>query len=159
MCGLLDFYLDRFARLNDPHEPLLLLAVLRLIEKGCISRNFIELTVELFDTFNYYWALVMPPDHRGEISLPFLTLSASGFWHLRPRKETAPCKNSDIHSYPELKKMYFGAQLDENLFPLLIMKVSRKKLRTVLLQSYFAPENHGMLIDKGAYGGNRNSDC
>jgi putative acetyltransferase len=163
MCGLLDYYLSKCAQLTadknpsrwpmqtafrDPHEPLLLLAVLKLIETGGITRNFIEPSAELSNTFYHFWNEVMPPDIPGNIASPFITLTASGFWHLRPRLGISQDRKLTRPSLPELQNMYFGAMIDENLFPLLVMKVSREKIRTRILHSYFAQEIHSMIFDK-----------
>ena len=43
-----------------PHKPFLLLSVVDLIAQGRISQNLIEPSYELVDTFNTYWATIMP---------------------------------------------------------------------------------------------------
>jgi putative restriction endonuclease len=43
-----------------PHKPFLLLSVMDLIAEGRITRNFIEPSLELLETFNGYWSAVMP---------------------------------------------------------------------------------------------------
>ncbi|MFN2456303.1 MAG: hypothetical protein ABR577_19065 [Pyrinomonadaceae bacterium] len=58
-----------------PHKPLLLLAVLDSISQGIIKNNLIELTPDLCETFTLYWARLMPPDKRGDISMPFFHLT------------------------------------------------------------------------------------
>ena len=68
----LDKYLKSFSRLRTykdrkkwsaltthqaPHKPFLLLTIMDLIAQGSITQNFIEPSVELFDTFNTYWTV------------------------------------------------------------------------------------------------------
>lgn len=72
MCGKIDCYLKSFAELRTdknkkrwsaattyraPHKPLLLLSIIDLIAQGTITRNFIEPTFELAETFNQYWTV------------------------------------------------------------------------------------------------------
>src|ERR671913_522147 len=67
-----------------PHKPLLLLAVLDLIEAGEIQANRIEPSPRLVEAFLKYW------NHIGagyaRVFLPFYHLKTAGFWHLHPRK-------------------------------------------------------------------------
>jgi putative restriction endonuclease len=49
-----------------PHKPFLLLSVRDLIAPGRITQNLIELSFELVDTFNTYWAAIMPPGSTTE---------------------------------------------------------------------------------------------
>jgi putative restriction endonuclease len=43
-----------------PHKPFLILSIIDLIAQGRITENLIEPSYELVDTFNTYWAAVMP---------------------------------------------------------------------------------------------------
>ena len=73
---MLEKYLQMFAKLRTdrgrdrypeityhraPHKPFLLLSVMDLIAQGRITQNLIEPSYELVDTFNTYWASMMPP--------------------------------------------------------------------------------------------------
>jgi len=44
-----------------PQKPFLLLSVMDLTAQGRITQNLIEPSYELVDTFNTYWASMMPP--------------------------------------------------------------------------------------------------
>ena len=44
-----------------PHKPFLLLSVMDLVAQGRITENLLEPSYELVDTFNTYWAAIMPP--------------------------------------------------------------------------------------------------
>ncbi|MFO7461432.1 MAG: hypothetical protein R6X07_12500 [Desulfatiglandales bacterium] len=50
-----------------PHKPFVLLSVMDLIMLGQVTKNFIEPSLELVDTFNLYWnrASYSPPRHGG----------------------------------------------------------------------------------------------
>jgi putative restriction endonuclease len=160
MCGLLDCYLDKLAKLDteknegfwpqqtfnrDPHEPLLLLVVISLIDSGEITRNFIEPSQTLADCFNQLWEQVMDSGSAGNLTLPFCSLAATGFWHLRPRPGSSLKRDKDIDSLIQLREKYFGAILDADLFPLLIMKSSREKIKAALVKNYFPPAIRSIL--------------
>jgi predicted restriction endonuclease len=55
-----------------------------LIAQGGITQNLIEPTYELVDTFNTYWAAVMPPGSTTSMAYPFPRLKTDGFWRLGP---------------------------------------------------------------------------
>jgi putative restriction endonuclease len=52
-----------------PHKPFLLLSVMDLIAQGRITQNLIEPSYELVDTFNTYWASMMPPGSTTSMAL------------------------------------------------------------------------------------------
>ena len=87
MCGKLDHYLQVFSALRTdknrnrwsaetcfqaPHKPFLLLSILDAIASSVVTRNFIEPSFELAETFAGYWSLVMPPATSGSLSLSIL---------------------------------------------------------------------------------------
>ena len=67
-----------------PHKPLLLLAILDIFAQGSFQNNLVEITPELGDHFAKYWSILMSPDQRGNIALPFFHLRSSRFWLLLP---------------------------------------------------------------------------
>lgn len=134
-----------------PHKPLLLLAVMDLFAQGSITTNLIEIAPELGELFTLYWARVMPPDQRGNLALPFFHLQSDGFWHLipRPGKESILEASRQIRSVNQLRDTVIGARLDEELYQLLCVEESRNLLRTVLIESCFAPEVRPGLLEQG----------
>lgn len=134
-----------------PHKPLLLLSVLDLIWQGLITKNLIEITPDLSETFALYWARIMPPEKRGDISLPFFHLSSEDFWHLIPRsgKEIIITASLRLRSISELNEVALGAKLDDELFTHLSVRETRDMLRAVLVETYFAPEIHAALLEQG----------
>ena len=139
-------------RFRAPHKPLLLLAVMDLFAEGSIVNNLIEPTSELGELFTLYWARVMPPDQQGNLALPFFHLKSDGFWHLvpRPGKEAFLAATRQIRSFNQLCDTVLGAKLDEELYMLLGVVGSRDLLRTVLIETYFAPEAQPSLVEQGA---------
>lgn len=155
MCGKLDCYLQSFSKLRSdksskrwssatchqaPYKPLLLLSVLDLISTGSLSKNFIEPSFELAETFNNYLSKVIPVGKTASMSYPFYHLDTSEFWHLVPQPGISHQRGRTVSSVKRLRELYLGARFDDELFPLLIMKGSREKLRTVLLTTYFAAD-------------------
>lgn len=134
-----------------PYKPILLLSVLDLFEQGEIETNLIDLTPDLGELFAQYCSMVLPFDRPGNIALPFFHLQSDGFWHLLPRpgKEEILGSASQIRSLSRLRETVLGARLDEALYEILHVQESRDLLRSVLIETYFAPEIRGSLIERG----------
>jgi putative restriction endonuclease len=137
-----------------PYKPTLLLTVLDLISQGLIKNNFIELTAELCDVFLIYWSRVIPPEQRSNIAMPFFYLKSDGFWHLIPvpgkenELESILRNNVALTTVTKLKEFTLGAKFDEELFGLLKIKENRDRLRSVLIDKYFAPEIKPLLLEQ-----------
>lgn len=134
-----------------PHKPLLLLAVLDQFAEGTVKSNLIEVSPDLGELFTLYWARVMPPNQKSSLALPFFHLQSDKFWHLLPRpgKETFLSAVRQLRSINELLETVIGAHLDEDLYALLCLQLSRDTLRRVLIETYFAPEAQAALTDQG----------
>lgn len=159
-------YIDRFAKLRTnvnrthwqptthyraPHKPLLLLTVIDLFAQGEIQSNLIEITPDLGELFTIYWSRVMPRDYRGKLFLPFFHLQSDGFWHLvpQPGKEAILEAVTKVASVNQLRDLILGARLDDDLYNLLSTEKTRDLLRTVLIETYFAPEIQPALVEQG----------
>ncbi len=131
---------------------MLLLSVLDLFEQDEIKSNLIELTSDLGELFARYWEQVMAFNRRGNLALPFFHLQGDGFWHLLPKrgKEDVLNSASQIHSLSRLEETVLGAWLDEALYELLGVPESRSFLRSILIETYFAPEMRGSLVERSA---------
>ncbi len=134
-----------------PHKPLLLLSICDLFAEGAITQNLIEPSLELAEVFTLYWSRVMPPDRRGNMALPFFHLKSEKFWHLLPLpgKEAYVEAAKQIRSLNELRETVIGAKLDEDLYALLHLQLSRDELRRVLIEKYFTPEAQAALLNQG----------
>jgi putative restriction endonuclease len=74
---------DRYPEITyyrAPHNPFLLLSIIDLIAQGRITENLIEPSCELVDTFNTYWATMMPPGSTASMDYLFSILTRDGFW-------------------------------------------------------------------------------
>lgn len=62
---------------NAPHQPILLLTVIELIEQGRVCENKITPSPELVETFLKYWSVI--PDRKPNLALPFFHLKNRSF--------------------------------------------------------------------------------
>ena len=133
-----------------PHKPLLLLSILDLFARGQITKNLIEISPDLIESFSTYWNIVVS-ERSGQIVLPFFHLKSSDFWHLLalPGQEAALQISRRMDSLSSLQKMVYGAKLDENLFELLQIQEKRDELRAVLIRTYFDSDLHKILHEQG----------
>jgi putative restriction endonuclease len=163
---MIEGYLKRFARLHTdtsparwsantnyraPHKPFLLMAVMDLVAQDWIQTNFIELNVELMDTFELYWVKVMGRDKVSTPLLPFYHLKSDKFWHLVPvpGMEQALGAVRQIRSISQFCELVLGAKLDDALFKMLLEEENRDDLRRVLIETYFAPYMRDKLVEVG----------
>ena len=142
---------DNRTNFRAPHKPLLLLAIFDRFAEGAYSVNLIEFEDNLSELFAIYWEMVDPPSLRGNIAMPLYHLQSDGFWHLLPREghEERLKHGGRIHSIRRLRETVYGAKLDNELFELLQQQEPRDALRTVLINTYFAPELRQKLIQQG----------
>lgn len=142
---------DERTTMRAPHMPLLLLSVLDRFAEGAYPTNLIEFDDDLSELFVIYWALVDPPSVRGNIAMPLYHLQNAGFWHLLPREgyEERLKYGGKIHSIRKLRETVYGAKLDDDLYEFLQQQEVRDTLRTVLINTYFAPELRQRLIQQG----------
>jgi len=137
---------------HAPHKPFLLLSILDLFAEGSLQTNLIEITPELGDLFSKYWYILLPPDRRGNMALPFFHLGSSNFWHLLPipgNEAILDCTRQ-IDTLSQLHRAVLGAKLDDELFQLLQVEEPRNALRTALIQTYFVPEYYAALLQQGS---------
>jgi putative restriction endonuclease len=131
-----------------PHKPILLLAVMDLVEQGFINNNFIEPTMNLVDTFNTYVSLVLPAGWKTSMAHPFPRLQKDGFWHRVTNPGYDPEKDYNVTSIAKLNEIYAGARLDDELFVLMLDPESRTRLRTALIDTYFTSEFRPVLLEQ-----------
>jgi putative restriction endonuclease len=164
MGNRIDDYAERFARLRTnrnrkvwtevmahqaPHKPILLLCVLDLFDSGEVSSNLIQITEDLTELFGRYWERILPFGRPGNLALPFFHLRSDGFWHLLPKHEDVGL-GSQITSLVRLREEVIGACLDDDLYDLILSKVHRDRLRSVLIETYFSLQTRRVLIEQSA---------
>ncbi len=142
--GILRKYIKEFNSLrpdkahgNAPHQPVLLLSIIELIEQGQIENNKIHPSPHLFDKFLMYWNSVT--NRKPNLAMPFFHLRSRSFWHHHPNPgyEKALEVVSQIKTFSQLRKIISHASLDEELFTLLTQPLEREVLRKTLIDKYF----------------------
>ena len=143
---------DRYPEITyhrAPHKPFLLLSIMDLIAQGRISENLIEPSYELVDTFNTYWAAIMPPGSTTSMVYPFSRLKTDGFWERIPKPGYDADVEYNVKSMSCLREMYVGAKVDEELFGYVCNSETREHLRAVLINTYFGPEVRPLVEKQG----------
>lgn len=139
-------YSKRFQKLRRdfknggaPHKPILLLAVIELIEEGNISSNRIYITPELVSKFKDLWKMLVITNHHPTFALPFFHMRSEGFWHLvsKPGIIIPLTSSGSIKSFKGLFQAIDYAEIDLNLFMLLCNVSTREVLKDILFRKYF----------------------
>ncbi len=136
-------YLHEFTNLridrahgDAPHQPVLLLTVIEMIEQEQIEINEIAPSPHLVEIFLKYWNCI--PDRKPNPTLPFFHLKNRSFWHHHPNLgyEKALEVVTQINNFSQLRKIISHASLDQELFILLKKPVARELLRKALIDKY-----------------------
>ena len=143
--NILQKYLQKMKRLRidrargaAPNKPLLLLAIIELIEQGQICENKISPSPSLIEIFMKYWLKVS--ERKPNLALPFFHLKSEGFWHLQANAgyETALKVATQIKTVSRLREIVASASFDDELFLLLTNTHDREVIRQILIDTYFA---------------------
>lgn len=139
-------YLKQILKLNRsslnggaPHKPILLLSIFELIRKGEIRSNRIEITPELVLEFKNNWSKLVVSQNNPNFSLPFFHMKSEPFWRLVTKiGKIIPITNSNsIKSFGSLKESIAFAEIDKELFDLLIKPANNAFIIEQLLEKYF----------------------
>jgi putative restriction endonuclease len=119
-----------------PHKPLLLLAVLDLLEAGHLTDGWVTRSPELVLRFQNFWPIVEARrQNKGDIRMPFHALGTDGVWLV-----------FDGDGRPShAKDTSMRAQLAADLIVLLGDVGFRAQLRRLLVTSYF-PANEQVAL-------------
>jgi len=138
--------LDRIARLKTdrargepaPHKPLLLLAVMDLIESGRLTSTIVPLSAELTYQFLTYWRIVA---HRRKTSpdvrLPFHHLSGDRIWEPLDAEQRLSVD----------RKLTRFARFTDSTFALFLDPSFRLQARLILIVNYFLPSEQIALAE------------
>jgi putative restriction endonuclease len=148
----LSSYIKKFSRLRTakingisaPHKSILLLSIIKRIEKGEIKNNKIYIDPDLVATFKDLWyQLVHSTSFSANFALPFYHLKSDGFWHLHTRigREILLTASHSIKSFTHLKEVVDYATINDDLFELFTNQHTREVLKQTLLSTYF-PTTH-----------------
>lgn len=120
-----------------PHKPLLLLAVIDLVECGIIKSPQIEMGEALITAFKlnetrFTRGIVY---FKPNIGMPYYHLTAEPFWRLVPIN---PGKAPNTYAISTLRHFYKCAEIDNELFALMKETATAQQLRKVLIDTYLA---------------------
>ena len=129
---------DKRGSHERPHKPVLLLAILDLLDRGQVKTNEIALTPDLIKTFRRYFDVVRRQDDQPSIENPFYFLSGDGFWNLERPGEGPLYKPGNASSPPSMSILRSAAgHFDSPLWELMQSPASRSQLREALVARYF----------------------
>lgn len=142
----LAYYIDAFSKMNRavmrgkkaPHKPILLLAVINLIEKGAITCNCITLSNELIKEFRRLWSLLVDNNEdvnfmvaeglmvelvnkypfNCKIENPYYHMGSEPFWTLE--KSDGFTERKSYTGIGTLRKCFKYAVIDSELFELMM---------------------------------------
>ena len=144
----LRYYEKQFTHLNvnkiggqvAPHKPILLLAIMDLVECEIIMLPQIELSEALIAAFKWNWAHHVSQKARFKpvIGTPFYHMSGELFWRLVPKDPSYAPNTTNITT---LREHYEYAEIDPELLVLMIDPDARQHLRKVLIETYFTHHN------------------
>jgi len=124
-----------------PHKPILLISVLQAVREKQITDNKIYITPELVGLFKSNWNKYVTTNHHTKFFLPFFHLSRdkSGFWRLIPNLgyEKLIEPGAEIRSFRALKLAIKYAEIDIELFHLMLEENSNKTLHKIIVDKYF----------------------
>lgn len=138
---------DKRGSHERPHKPVLLLAILDLLDRGLVTRNEFPLSPDLTKTFKRYFEVVRQRDDQPTIENPFYHLCGDGFWRLVPKPRGRPLYElgnaSRVPTIRALREIH--GRFDDALWNSLLSDAhSRHQLREALIARYF-PEHHDKL--------------
>lgn len=156
-------YVEAFSSLHTarikgylaPHKPILLLAVIDLVEEGVIASPRIELTDALVRRFEKLWqrylgfSTVFTPD----VAKPFFHMQHECFWRLVSHEELALMRAAEGddgkanaeekkelpkggYSVKAMRAAFAYAEMDEALYEVLRSENARAVLRVLLINTY-----------------------
>lgn len=129
---------NKFRGEPRPHKPVLLLAVLELVENDYLQSNAIPFSPRLFEYFGEYWRAVTG-EAFGRVQYPFWHLDSEPFWHLVPKAgyEAELLNKRQSPSVKQIHEWVRHARLDDELFEAVLHPALRDRIRGVLVASYF----------------------
>ena len=135
-----------------PHKPIMLLAVMDLIESGVIKDNLIPFSTALRERFTYYFDTVGSSDDRDTPWNPYFYLRSESFWsHVPTTGNEAVFKAlSSPPTLGQLSTIIEGATLNTTLWEALSETSTRSRLRDVIISRYFPQHRDVLLLPQNA---------
>jgi len=143
---------DKRGAYERPHKPVLLLAILELLDRGLLTKNEIPLSAELERVFKRYFEIVRRHNDRPRIENPFYFLSGDGFWELVPKRGRIPLyEPGNASRAPTLKTLRdVHGRFDSGFYQALLRDAhSRHQLREALIARYFPEQREKLAASWG----------
>jgi putative restriction endonuclease len=130
-----------------PHKPLMLLAVLDLIEERVITDARVEYGDRLVERFHDYWSALDPTGFQPRSWLPYFHLRSDGFWQVVAHDGLEPelAATSSPKSRRQLQSLIRHVRLSDEVWASLQSEQGRDIARRALLESHFAPRDQDSL--------------
>jgi putative restriction endonuclease len=144
---MLSKYIHYFSKLRRdsknggaPHKPILLISIIELVSKREINNNRIEITPELVLEFKNNWSKLVISKNHANFALPFFHMKSEPFWKLVTKTGMIlPISSSNsVKSFNSLKESIAFAEIDKELFLLMVDPISCAVLKENLLEKYFS---------------------
>lgn len=152
----LERYIEKFQRLKTavvkgrarPHKPILLLAIISMVENNRIEKNQIFYDQPLLELFQRYFQIVRSDDDALNPLLPFFHLRSDGFFHHKVSQgQSAVYKAIQTpKSVKQLSEVIAHAFLDDELYVHLQDMEARTILRETLIRRYFKPLHDELMV-------------
>lgn len=119
----------------SPHKPLLLLSIAELIEQNIILSPFIPLSEDLEKQFKINWTKYVGEGkgHSVNLHYPFFYMKSENFWTLAPKPDY---EKKSSYSLASLRKNFYGAIIDKELFEALSNDSIRKSINKIIISKY-----------------------
>ncbi|MCC6739335.1 MAG: HNH endonuclease [Planctomycetia bacterium] len=132
-----------------PHKPILLLAVMDLVEAGLLRENLVAYDERFLEVFDQYWTACRGDRPTNPLQ-PFWYLKGDGVWsHVpRPGQKLVLDALAAAGRVPPLRRfrdIVAGGRLSPALWDAMRTQEGRDELRRALLARYFGDELRGRL--------------
>lgn len=123
-----------------PHKPLLLLAIIDLLERGAVRQNRFPLGETLVNQFRQLFFEVESAESICRVTEPYYHLRTSGFWYHKPhpglehKYTESDASGSGVKRICDLIDYAF---FDQDSFAVLTDSESRAELRGYILSQFF----------------------
>ena len=132
--------LGRYRGRVKPHKPILLIAVLDLMDAGHISENRVYFDDRLCSRFERLFCAVAKDRDWCQPAPPFFHLRSSGFWFHKPRPgrqaSYAELETSGGYSKRIVDNIAYGF-FDPDTYSVVMDREARKRLRDYVLSTFF----------------------
>lgn len=133
---------DKQGKHERPHKPVMLLAVMDLVELKFVKFGQVPPSENLKDLFHSYFRVVRKADDRETPQNPFYFMSGESFWNLCMKPEYTPIytrgQPKQAPSWGKLIDQVQYAVIEPELFYHMANPLSRELLREAIVSRYFS---------------------